>query len=217
MKAPLIGLLCLLGIGHAAEAVRFPIEVGTLQVGIRTYEGAKIVDADAIGVKVVHDSGTARVAFRLLPEELSSRFEYDRQAELQQAAQEAANAAVYEHQAVMAEMQAELVKAQAPQRPTTSEIIQNSQRANELHDYIYHLKSGIIRAQAEIAKRNMRADQTQVRSYARGGWYGSSRAFRGTSRAIHMRMMTIPYQEKIAQARLLIERAEGEISRLEVD
>ena len=84
MKAPFIGLACMIGIGFAAEPVTFPLEVGTLKAGLRTYEEARIVGFDPIGVKVVHDSGTARVPFEFLPDELRLRFNHDRQAAKEQ-------------------------------------------------------------------------------------------------------------------------------------
>lgn len=225
MKATLLGFACMLGIGFASEPVEFPMEVGSLKTKLRTYEGAKIVNADAIGVKVVHESGSARVAYHLLPEEIASKFERNSEAAKVQAQAEIAQANVYDRQIVEAEMvalrekQIELEQNGGKPKKSEADLMREAMRAENLQNYVMNLRMGILRVEAENAKRMMRAQQSQIRANARdlrstGTVYGS-RSLRGSTRIISAKIKNLPNMVKVEQAKLLIERAEMEIMRLE--
>lgn len=221
MKAIFIGFVCLIGVGSAAETVTYPLEVGALKAGLRSYEEAKIVGADAIGVKVVHASGTARVPFDQLPDELRNRFNHDRTAAKEQAKSEAESGKAYERQLsesqVMVSLRDDGMQESgepSPPKRSQSELMRDTIRAEQLQAYVFQLRSGIIRAESKIEKQMLRAQQSQVRSIASSGYY-SNRFYRAISRRIGAQIRTLPDQEKIAQAKLLIEYAENEISRLE--
>lgn len=225
MKASLLGFACMLGIGFASEPVEFPMELGSLKTKLRTYEGAKIVNVDAIGVKVVHESGTARVPFHLLPEDIASKFERDAAAAKLQAAAEVAEENIYHQQVAAAEMvalrekQIELERNGGQPKKSQADLMQASIRAENLQNYITGLRMGILKTEAEIAKKVMRAQQAQIRANARdlrdtGTTYGS-RSLRGATRMISARIQNLPNQVKIEQAKILIERAEIQIMRLE--
>lgn len=210
----------MIGIGTAAEPVTYPIEVGTLKAGLRTYEEAKIVGVDPVGVKVVHGSGTARVPFESLPAELRSRFTHDRQAAKEQVKQEAAASRAYEQQlaaseeAVLLEEDGSEGTGSGTKKRSESELMADMLRAEAWQEYILRLRSGILRTESEITKVMLRGQQSQVRAMASSGYY-SRRSFRAASRMIGKQIQTLPQQEKIAQAKLLIDYAESQIERLE--
>ncbi len=221
MKAIFIGFACLIGVGFAAEPIAYPIEVGVLKAGVRTYEQVKIVGADAIGVKVVHASGTARVPFDQLPDDLRARFNHDRNAAKEQVKAEVESGKAYERQLAESRISVSLREggmsesgAAIPPKRSQADVMRDTIRAEQLQAYIFRLRSGIIRTESVIEKRMLRAQQSHMRSIARGGMY-SSRSFRAISRTIGAEIRTLPEREKIAQAKLLIEYAEDEISRLE--
>ncbi len=99
MKLPLICSLCLAGFSLAAEPVTFPMEVGTLKTvgaGSRTYDGVKVVSKDAVGIKIMHEGGTSRIAYDKLPPELKQRFAVDPEAAKAQLRKEAEQNAAHD-------------------------------------------------------------------------------------------------------------------------
>jgi hypothetical protein len=220
MKTIFIGFVCLTILGFADEPKHFPIEVGALKVGARSYEDAKIIGADSIGVKIMHASGTARVPFDHLPDDLRAQFKFDREAARNQSRMEAEAGRVYERQ-IEASMVAVSLRdtgmerdPELPKKRSEAELMRDSIRAEQLLLYVFRLRSGILRAESQIVKKMLRAQQSHLRTIARSGPY-SGRSYRAAGRTIGAHIRTLPEREKIAQARLLIEYAELEISRLE--
>ena len=91
MKLSFLGFVVLFaGVAWAVEPLKLPMDVGTLKTRDgKVLEGAKIIGHDAVGVKVIHSSGTARLAFDRLPAELAARFPRDPNAAKEQLAKEA--------------------------------------------------------------------------------------------------------------------------------
>lgn len=101
MKILFLGLIVLFtGVAWAVEPLKLPMDVGTLKTRDgKVLEGARIVGHDAVGVKVIHSSGTARLTFDRLPPELAARFPRDPDAAKKQLEKEARQDA--EHEAVV--------------------------------------------------------------------------------------------------------------------
>lgn len=82
-----------------AGAVELPMDVGTLTTrDHKVYENAKIVGADAVGVKITHDAGTARIPFTRLPRELAEKFEVKPGAAAEQLRKEKEDAAAHDRE-----------------------------------------------------------------------------------------------------------------------
>ena len=98
MKKSFLGLVVLFaGVAWAVEPLKLPMEVGTLKTRDgKVLEGAKIVGHDAVGVKVVHASGIARLTFDRLPPQLAARFPRDPDAAQRQLEKEARQDAEHE-------------------------------------------------------------------------------------------------------------------------
>jgi hypothetical protein len=83
MKMTLLCLLFLSGFGQAEESAKLPLELNTLStvgVGSRTFTGVKVVSSDAVGVKIMHEGGTSRIAYDKLPPDLRKLFSVDKAA-----------------------------------------------------------------------------------------------------------------------------------------
>lgn len=98
MKISSLGLvLFFAGVAWAAEPLKLPMDVGTLKTRDgKVLEGAKIVGHDAVGVRVIHSSGTARLTYDRLPRELAARFPRDPDAAKRQLEEEARQDAEHE-------------------------------------------------------------------------------------------------------------------------
>ena len=219
MKTRLMLLIaCTVGIGFAAEPVSLPLELGTVTIATKTYEDAKIVSADAVGVKIMHASGTGRIPYEKLPYELASKFPRDEEAAKEQADREAAAVAAYEQQVELVALkkqereEEELERNGGRPRMSKMDAVIAGQRAMQLQEYVTYLKMGIANAQGEVEKRMIRAQRAESRrSYYYYGYYSN----RGASRGDTIRLMAVKYKVQIAQAKILIDRAEDELARLE--
>lgn len=99
MRLHLICLACLPGVAGAAEPVKFPLELGTLTTigaGSRTFDGVKVVSSDAVGIRIMHEGGTSRIAYDKLPPELRQRFAVDPEAAKEQLRKEAEQNAAHD-------------------------------------------------------------------------------------------------------------------------
>ncbi|MBX3741738.1 MAG: hypothetical protein KF712_12150 [Akkermansiaceae bacterium] len=82
-----------------AGAVELPMELGTLTTrDHKVYENAKVVGADAVGLKITHDAGTARVPFNRLPRELADKFQVKPGAAAEQLRKEKEDAAAHDRE-----------------------------------------------------------------------------------------------------------------------
>jgi len=90
-------LACLLAAAASAGAVELPMDLGTLTTkDHKVYENAKIVGRDAVGVKITHDAGTARIPFARLPRELADQFQVKPGAAAEQLKKEAEEASAHD-------------------------------------------------------------------------------------------------------------------------
>lgn len=90
-------LFALITCAFAAEPVELPLAIGTLKLRDGSvYEDAKVVGQDAVGLKIMHAGGTARLPFAKLPKELADRFPRDHQAAKEQLEKEAKEAKAHE-------------------------------------------------------------------------------------------------------------------------
>ena len=90
-------VLLFASVAWAVEPLKLPMDVGTLKTRDgKVLEGAKIVGHDAVGVKVIHSSGIARLTFDRLPPELAARFPRDPDAAKKQWEKEARRDAEHE-------------------------------------------------------------------------------------------------------------------------
>lgn len=97
MKSLLLSFLALSTVALAVEPVKLPMDVGTLKTREgKVLEGVKIVGADAVGVKVIHSGGTARLPYERLPKELAARFPRDADAAKEQLEKEAQQEAAHD-------------------------------------------------------------------------------------------------------------------------
>lgn len=97
MKTLLLSFLALSTVALAVEPVKLPLDLGTLKTREgKVLEGVKIVGADAVGVKVIHSGGTARLPYERLPKELAARFPRDADAAKEQLEKEAQQEAAHD-------------------------------------------------------------------------------------------------------------------------
>ena len=76
-----IAWLLLATAAAAVEPVKLPLDVGTLKTRDgKVFESAKITGSDAVGVKVTHAGGVARLEYARLPKDLAAKFPRDRDA-----------------------------------------------------------------------------------------------------------------------------------------
>jgi hypothetical protein len=90
-------LLVLFTCAFAAEPVQLPLAIGTLKLRDGSvYEEAKVVGQDAVGLKIMHAGGTARLPYAKLPKELADRFPRDPEAARKQLEKEAKETTAHE-------------------------------------------------------------------------------------------------------------------------
>ncbi|WAC20624.1 hypothetical protein OVA24_04425 [Luteolibacter sp. SL250] len=202
MKLPLICLLCMAGIVLSAEPVKFPLELGSLTTvgaGSRTFDGVKVVSSDAIGIKIMHEGGTSRIAYDKLPPELRQRFAVDPEAAKEQLRKEAEQNAAHDR-AVGDGMQTpgadggktplpDMAKPQVPGQAdeNSDEAFLNRILGEDKPDatgrtkaekivlmkgYVAHLKQQIAKLDEDLKKREERASRSSTRSSNRGSGVG---------------------------------------------
>jgi hypothetical protein len=133
----------------------------------KVYEDAKIISHDAIGVKIMHAGGTARVPFAKLPKELADRFPRDHQAAKEQREKESKEASAHERSVDKA--LSDPAREDASPKPAargngTLEKLPEAQGDKEakiadLEDYIDRMRFGIDRARTEAATAILLAGQ----------------------------------------------------------
>ena len=215
----------------AAEPVQLPLPLGTFKLRDgRVYEGAKIISHDAIGVKIMHAGGTARVPFAKLPKELADRFPRDHQAAKEQREKESKEASAHERlvdKALSDPAQEEASPKPAPRGSGSLEKLPEAQGDKEtkiadLEAYIDRMQYGIERARSEAAAANLLAGQyranatTQVtKILADGSSYTTTRTSRGKlKKAADEERRARLLQDQMAEAGRQISKAREQISAL---
>lgn len=233
------------GVCPAAEPVSHPpIEVGTLKTRDgRIYEKAKVLSEDAVGLKIIHEGGTARIAYERLPDEWVARFNHDPEAAKAQLQREAAEREANEKAIALAGIgkkgmagdgtaakpgsqtadENNAVEDDAP-IPAVEELpkaaVQNAaERVVSLRQYVARLKAGIAAAEEQEVRLLERASRMA------SGAVSKTQNARGQSvidtnpariaRAEGIRDRAMRGREKIVEAKALIDRAEAEISSLQ--
>ena len=242
MKTSLPGLVVLLaGVAWAVEPLTLPMEVGTLRTRDgKVFEGAKITGHDAVGVKVVHASGTARLAFDRLQPELAARFPRDPGAVKQQLEKEARQNAgpqapvtdpVKPIPPTPKTNPAEEAAADADE-PADEEIAPVEQEVKlegdtpakiaALEAYIARLEKGIVEETAAADELQQKADKHKeagkgtVTEMGRNGKYYDREIINPTrlSRARFYENRKKKHEDKIAEAKKLIESARWKLLSL---
>lgn len=237
MKLPLICSLCLAGFSLAAEPVTFPMEVGTLKTvgaGSRTYDGVKVVSKDAVGIKIMHEGGTSRIAYEKLPQDLRQRFAVDPEAAKAQLRKEAEQNAAHDR-AVGDGIQtpgqggggASMPEAANPQVPDDADgdsdeafiqrILMDSmpdgtgktrmERIDAMKGYIERLHQQIAKLDAEILLRDERASRRAFRRAERGSVSLGRASVTAEHQAYNEARKTL--HQKVKEAGLQLDELEG--------
>lgn len=210
MKFLPVCLLMSLSGAFAAEPVELPLDVGTLKMRDgKVYEGAKIVGKDAVGVKVMHAGGTARIPYARLPKDLADRFPRDHGAAKEQLEKESRAEAAHDRTVDKAlAKQAGQEEKEAEERVSALESMPDAKGDNTakilaLEAYVMRLESGI--ADAEMKAANAR---DKAAAYRRAS-VGSLR------QDAYGNVYSDPYaSSKERKARFHDRRAEREIGRI---
>lgn len=220
-KLILVSFLLSAALGLSGETVQWPISMDSLKTRLRTYEGVKITGADAVGIRITHEGGTARIPYRVLEPEMAARFGGDtREAEEQEKAEAAAQDAY--HQAMTVAVQLEY-RAQAARkaadvaagiiRKSDTELQEDALRMMELQEYVTKMRGKIAEAEKYIERRQERVARLSYRASSTSrncgsGWSPSRRTY-------YILRMAHRKQEKVNLAKRYVEQALGEMAVLE--
>ncbi|HEY1120468.1 MAG TPA: hypothetical protein VGE67_02675 [Haloferula sp.] len=213
-----IAWLLLATAAAAAEPVKLPLDVGTLKTRDgKVFEAAKITGHDAVGVKVTHAGGVARLEYARLPKDLAAKFPRDRDAAKEQLEKEAKDQAANDKTVVK--------KTPAPASGTGEKAKNGVEKAPELKGdpaaqisaleaYIRRLEDGIASSQTTItiAQTEAKDLERQTIDYVDG--YGKTRS-RGKSRQLEQtRAVIAAEQDRISEASRLITKANAQLEEL---
>ena len=226
-----LSLVSWLALALASSAVELPMELDELKVRTgRTYEKVKITSADAIGVKIVHSAGTARISYSLLPPELTSKFDYDRKAAAEQRKAEQAREARFEREVAreLGEKQdgvEELAEEEsAGELEKLAELdARNSRSVASIEGYIRRLERGIENGQSEVADCRRRAADCRTKAQPRvvyaddGTIFYTRPSTLKLSRADYWDRKAERINVKIRQAEDLIREAKAKIVVLQAE
>jgi hypothetical protein len=221
--------LLLAAVATAVEPVKLPLDVGTMKTRDgKVFQAAKITGHDAVGVKIVHAGGVARVEYERLPKELADRFPRDRDAAKEQLDREAKQEAAHDRAVDKALEKTPGEEAESDTADTTVEGKPELKGDPEvkiasLNAYISRLEAGIDKANETIRDANQKATKyattaiTYVTRYDSNG-NSSTQAVTNHSRvarAEFQRKRAAREQEKIGQAKALISDAKAQITELQ--
>lgn len=216
----LIAWLLLAATATAIEPVKLPLDVGTLKTRDgKIFEGAKVTGHDAVGVKIIHSGGVARVEYARLPKDLAERFPRDREAAKEQLDKEAKDEAANDRTMIKkvpatksgTSQQAKGGVEKAPELTGDPEA-----RISALEAYVRRLEDGIANSQTTIAIAEGEIKDIG-RKPGRGAMdaQGNFRESRNKIRQIDQKRAEIMAEdEKIAQASRLISEANAQIEHL---
>jgi hypothetical protein len=224
-------LLSLVTYAYAAEPVELPLAIGTLKLRDgSTYENAKVVGQDAVGLKIMHDGGSARLPFAKLPKELAARFPRDAEAAKKQLEKEAKEATAHERTVdkAMAKQKAEDEVDEVEAKDTPWEKAPEAEGNNlakiaALEAYIRRMENGIDKAKEDADKATRRAANyraTATRTYTTTDSQGQVYTETRQNNAKHHRADSLDRRArslgaKIREAEILIQSARERIKRLE--
>jgi hypothetical protein len=209
----------------AAEPVKLPLDVGTMKTRDgKVYEGAKITARDAVGVKIMHAGGVARVEYDRLPKELAARFPRDRNAAKEQLEKEAQQEAAHDR-AVDRALDAKPAE-ESPDETVIESPLENipklegdpEKRLMSLEAYARRIEDGIETArvaatEAEAEAKKLENSFSRTRRTSNGfAEFGPSKAER--HRAEKKRAEAKLANQKIAVATTLLRDARAQIEML---
>ena len=142
---------------NAAEPVQLPLEVGTLTMRDgKVYENAKVIGQDAVGVKITHAGGTARIPFEKLPKALSDRFPRDNAAAKKQREAEAKAETAHDKAVAKADVE-EAGEKNTPLENLPDAAGDNHAKITALEAYVRRMEVGIESARIEADNARQRA------------------------------------------------------------
>ena len=213
----------------AVEPPTLPLEVGMLKLRDGTvYEGTKVTGHDAVGVKLMHSGGTARVPYAKLPKDLADKFPRDVAGAKEQLEKEAKAEAAHGRtvdKALAKEAQEEKVDIGTEESPLEKMPDSKgdvSAKIFALESYVRRLESGISQAQTAAADARSRASSYRsqanasvTRRDASGNLYtvDSYNTSKYRKAEFHERR-AIKQEAKIKEAEDLIQIANSKISVL---
>lgn len=233
MKLLPIYLSMLLPCLAAVEPPALPLEVGTLKLRDGTvYQGTKITGHDAVGVKIMHSGGTARLPYAKLPKDLADKFPRDVTAAKDQLEKEAKAEAAHGRtvdKALAKEAQEEKVDLAAEESPLEKlpegKGGDSSAKIFALESYVRRLESGMLDAESKAQEARSRASNYLTASLAgverrdaTGNVYyrDNNNASKQRKAEFHERRAQ-KFDAKIREAEHLIAMAKERIKALEAD
>ncbi|RYD60269.1 MAG: hypothetical protein EOP83_19785 [Verrucomicrobiaceae bacterium] len=233
-----IAWLLLAATASAAEPIKLPLDVGTLKTRDgKVYEGAKVTGSDAVGLKITHAGGLARVEYARLPKDLAAKFPRDREAAKEQLAREAKDEAAHDRAVDKAIVEKKTPGEKTPAGDADSDSSDTADTAVEakpvlkgdpevkiaaLNGYISRLEDGIVKANNTVMDANAKASKyasTATTSVTRSNGYGDSTTRdvvnqTRLNRAAFQRKRAEREQQKIVEAQRLIEDAKSQVETL---
>jgi len=228
-----IAWLLLAATAAAAEAVKLPLDVGTLKTRDgKVYEGAKVTGNDAVGVKITHAGGVARIEYARLPKDLAAKFPRDREAAKEQLAKEAKDEAAHDRAVDKAVVEKKTPAGEADSDTSDTDntvveakpVLQGNPEVKiaALNAYISRLEDGISKASNTVMDANAKAAKyasSATTSVTRSNAYGDSTTHdvvnqTRLNRAEFQRKRAEREQAKIVEAQRLIVDAKSQIETL---
>ena len=160
-------LMILGSAAFAAEVVKYPLDVGTLKTRDgKVFEEAKVLGKDAVGVKIIHSGGTARISFDRLPKELAARFPVDRDAAREQLEKEAEKEVAHDRaidrtlaKRTMDGADGDAAGSEKPLEAAPKSRGNRGEKIASLEAYIRRLEAGIENARTTAADARRRASR----------------------------------------------------------
>lgn len=223
-------LMSLLASSAPAETVKFD-SLATLDG--RTYQKVEVIGHDAVGIKIKHEGGIARLPFEKLPKDLQSRFGYDPAKAAALRTEENQRASDLQRQLDEDARRQKQVQPR-PQVEPRDETDSNPDSGGEfdfesppgeaeiakLEIYVIKMKGKIAAAQSEAADLDRKATMEsfkmkEVRTVSPSGTVSIfSKPDKGAQfRLKSMRRRAEEIRRKIAQASILVKAAEAKIAK----
>ena len=225
MKMWIVSLVCFGNICLAAEPAVLPLELGTFKtLDNKVYDETKVVGCDAVGIKIMHAGGTARITYDRLTPDLAARFKVDRSGAEEQLRKEAAESAAHEREMQLALKEEKRPGAKTEKSdpvaageeeediwdievlPTEGARSPKEERVRVIEAYIERLIKEIEGREKEIRERNMR----EALEHQRRAKYGNP----SSNRTAYIAKARAKEREKIIEAQQRIDSARRELSRL---
>ena len=213
-----IAWLLLATAAAAVEPVKLPLDVGTLKTRDgKVFQDAKITGQDAVGVKILHAGGVARVEYARLPKDLAERFPRDREAAKEQLAKEAKDEAANDR-AVVKKSPATSGTNQQPKGGAEKAPELKGDPATQisaLEAYVRRLEDGISKSRTTvaIAEEDAKTLASQARGYTDA--YGKTHENRSKwTQAERKRAEITAENDKIAEAERLVAKSNAQIEEL---